>query len=155
MPRRESARACLYTRIDAEDSNAALKWYRGFKKGVLSLEERPNRCPETTESSGSSICCMATSRIFTAPSTASITDVAADWGNLFIGNGPCGLFVPQGEGGVHVGGLARGNPGGAGSDGQRDERDRGEHSEAPGVHAIGKDIGQGTDRRYSKGETRH
>jgi len=36
--------ADLYTKIQAEHSEAALKWYRSFKQAVLSLEERPNRC---------------------------------------------------------------------------------------------------------------
>ena len=29
---------------------AALKWHRGLKKAILSLEEQPNRCPLTPES---------------------------------------------------------------------------------------------------------
>lgn len=37
--------AILYGRIDAESSAAALKWYRGLKNKILSLEEHPNRCP--------------------------------------------------------------------------------------------------------------
>ena len=36
--------------INAEHSDAALKWYRGFKEAILSLEEQPNRCPVTPES---------------------------------------------------------------------------------------------------------
>jgi toxin ParE1/3/4 len=40
----------LYGHIDAEDSEAALKWYRGFKEAILSLEDQPNRCPVTPES---------------------------------------------------------------------------------------------------------
>jgi toxin ParE1/3/4 len=39
----------LYGEINAEDSNAALKWYRGLKEAILSLEEQPNRCPPTPE----------------------------------------------------------------------------------------------------------
>ena len=35
--------------IDAEHSDAVLKWYRGIKKAILSLEELPNRCPVTPE----------------------------------------------------------------------------------------------------------
>ena len=42
--------ALLYVRINAEDSDAALKWYRGFKEAILSLEEQPNRYPVTPES---------------------------------------------------------------------------------------------------------
>ena len=40
----------LYGKINALHSDAALKWYRGFKQAILSLEERPNRCPVTPES---------------------------------------------------------------------------------------------------------
>jgi len=35
----------LYARINAESSEAALKWYRGLKNDILSLEKHPNRCP--------------------------------------------------------------------------------------------------------------
>ncbi len=42
--------ASLYLRITAENSDAALKWYRGFKEAILSLEKQPNRCPVTPES---------------------------------------------------------------------------------------------------------
>lgn len=42
--------AFLYLQIKAEDSDAALKWYRGFKEAILSLEKQPNRCPVTPES---------------------------------------------------------------------------------------------------------
>ena len=41
--------AQIYRRINADDSDAALKWYRGFKQAILSLEEQPNRCPVTPE----------------------------------------------------------------------------------------------------------
>lgn len=47
--RAERDLALLYLQINAEDSDAALKWYRGFKKAILSLEEQPNRCPVTPE----------------------------------------------------------------------------------------------------------
>jgi plasmid stabilization system protein ParE len=43
--------ANLYEDIDAGDSSAALKWYKGLKEAVLSLEELPNRCPVTHEKS--------------------------------------------------------------------------------------------------------
>lgn len=43
--------ACLYDEIDAHNSKAALKWYRGLKKVVLSLDELPERCPATPEDS--------------------------------------------------------------------------------------------------------
>ena len=42
--------AHLYGRINAEYSDSALKWYRGLKEAILSLEEQPNRCPVTPES---------------------------------------------------------------------------------------------------------
>ena len=41
--------ASLYRKINAEESDAALKWYRGLKVAVLCLEELPNRCPVTPE----------------------------------------------------------------------------------------------------------
>jgi plasmid stabilization system protein ParE len=41
--------ASLYEEIDAGQSDAALKWYRGLKEAILSLEELPNRCPATPE----------------------------------------------------------------------------------------------------------
>ncbi|HEY3441968.1 MAG TPA: type II toxin-antitoxin system RelE/ParE family toxin [Paludibaculum sp.] len=40
----------LYEAIHAEDSDAALRWYRGLKEAILSLEEQPNRGPVTPES---------------------------------------------------------------------------------------------------------
>lgn len=48
--RAERDLALLYLQINAEDSGAALKWYRGLKEAILSLEGRPNRCPVTPES---------------------------------------------------------------------------------------------------------
>jgi toxin ParE1/3/4 len=39
----------LYEQINAENSRAALKWYRGLRRAVLSLEELPGRCPTTPE----------------------------------------------------------------------------------------------------------
>ncbi|HSC57908.1 MAG TPA: type II toxin-antitoxin system RelE/ParE family toxin [Nitrospira sp.] len=39
----------LFHAINAEHSDAALKWYRGLKEAILSLEEQPNRCPATPE----------------------------------------------------------------------------------------------------------
>jgi plasmid stabilization system protein ParE len=43
--------AQIYRHIAAENSDAALKWYRGFKQAILNLEELPNRCPITPENS--------------------------------------------------------------------------------------------------------
>jgi plasmid stabilization system protein ParE len=39
----------LYREIDAPDSAAARQWYRGLKQAILSLGEKPNRCPVTPE----------------------------------------------------------------------------------------------------------
>ncbi|MGO9094093.1 MAG: type II toxin-antitoxin system RelE/ParE family toxin [Bryobacteraceae bacterium] len=47
--RAERDLARLYEEIDAKHSGAALKWYRGLKDAILSLEEQPNRCPATPE----------------------------------------------------------------------------------------------------------
>jgi toxin ParE1/3/4 len=47
--RAERDLALLFDAINAEHSDAALKWYRGLKDAILSLEEQPNRCPETPE----------------------------------------------------------------------------------------------------------
>ncbi|MFN0165947.1 MAG: type II toxin-antitoxin system RelE/ParE family toxin [Bryobacteraceae bacterium] len=41
----------LFEAINAEHSDAALKWYKGLKEAILSLEQQPNRCPETPEDS--------------------------------------------------------------------------------------------------------
>ncbi|MDQ1473743.1 MAG: toxin ParE1/3/4, partial [Bryobacterales bacterium] len=40
----------LYGEINAESSEAAVKWYPGFKEAILRLEEQPTRCPLTPES---------------------------------------------------------------------------------------------------------
>ena len=40
----------LYRAVHAEHSDAALKWYRGLKAAILSLEAQPNRCPLAPES---------------------------------------------------------------------------------------------------------
>jgi plasmid stabilization system protein ParE len=42
--------ALIFDAINAGQSDAALKWYRGLKEAILSLENHPNRCPETPES---------------------------------------------------------------------------------------------------------
>jgi plasmid stabilization system protein ParE len=41
--------ASLYDEIHAGDSGAALKWYKGLKEAILSLEKLPGRCPKTRE----------------------------------------------------------------------------------------------------------
>jgi plasmid stabilization system protein ParE len=43
--RAERDLAQLYEAINAEHSEAALKWYLGLKLAILSLKEHPNRCP--------------------------------------------------------------------------------------------------------------
>lgn len=47
--RAERDLAHLYEEINATNSEAAQKWYRGLKQDILSLEEQPNRCPVTRE----------------------------------------------------------------------------------------------------------
>jgi len=47
--RAERDLAHLYGEINAEHSDAALKWYRGLKEAILSLEDNPTRCPATPE----------------------------------------------------------------------------------------------------------
>jgi toxin ParE1/3/4 len=47
--RAERDLAFLFAEINAGHSDAALKWYRGLKEAILSLEEHPNRCPVTRE----------------------------------------------------------------------------------------------------------
>jgi toxin ParE1/3/4 len=47
--RAERDLANLYNEINAQQSDAALKWYRGLKEAILSLEGHPNRCPVTHE----------------------------------------------------------------------------------------------------------
>lgn len=49
-PRAERDLAHLYEHINSEHSDAALKWYRGLKEAILTLEMYPNRCPVTSES---------------------------------------------------------------------------------------------------------
>ncbi len=45
--RAERDLAHLYGEINADHSDAALKWYLGLKVAILSLEVQPNRCPVT------------------------------------------------------------------------------------------------------------
>lgn len=47
--RAERDLALLFAKIHAQHSAAALKWYRGLKASILSLEEQPNRWPVTHE----------------------------------------------------------------------------------------------------------
>jgi toxin ParE1/3/4 len=48
--RAERDLAFLFNAINAGRSDAALQWYLGLKDAILSLEERPSRCPKTAES---------------------------------------------------------------------------------------------------------
>jgi plasmid stabilization system protein ParE len=63
--------ASLYQDINAGESDAALKWYRGLKEAVLSLEEHPDRCPVTPEKKQLRHLLYGNKRTFTASSTAS------------------------------------------------------------------------------------
>lgn len=45
--RAERDLAHLYREINADHSDAALKWYLGPKEAILTLEVQPNRCPVT------------------------------------------------------------------------------------------------------------
>jgi len=47
--RAERDLAFLFAEINAEHSDAALKWYRGLREAILSLGEHPNRCPVAPE----------------------------------------------------------------------------------------------------------
>lgn len=52
MPRAERDLAGIFAAIDAEHSDAALRWFRGLERAVLTLEQLPNRCPVTPEHRG-------------------------------------------------------------------------------------------------------
>lgn len=41
--------AALFEEKKASSSTAALKWFRGLRKAVLSLEKMPDRCPPAPE----------------------------------------------------------------------------------------------------------
>jgi toxin ParE1/3/4 len=41
--------AHLYNDINAQDSDAAFKWYQGLKAAILTLENHPNRCAMAPE----------------------------------------------------------------------------------------------------------
>ena len=47
--RAERDLAHLYDKINAASSGTALKWYKGLRNAILSLEEAPNRCLATRE----------------------------------------------------------------------------------------------------------
>jgi plasmid stabilization system protein ParE len=50
MPRALKDLDAIYLQIGADQSDAALEWYRGLKAAILSLANSPNRCPMTTGS---------------------------------------------------------------------------------------------------------
>jgi toxin ParE1/3/4 len=49
MPRAKRDLALLFEHIHASESAAAFRWYQSLKQEIFSLEETPNRCPETPE----------------------------------------------------------------------------------------------------------
>jgi plasmid stabilization system protein ParE len=49
MPRAERDLEDIYSAVDAEQSDAAFRWFRGLERAVFTLEEAPNRCPVTPE----------------------------------------------------------------------------------------------------------
>jgi toxin ParE1/3/4 len=48
-PRARRDLVILFRDIHAEDSETALKWYKGLRDAALTLERLPNRCPATPE----------------------------------------------------------------------------------------------------------
>ena len=55
--------ANLYTEINSGRSDAALKWFLGLKKAILSLENYPNRSPATPEKKSCGTYSTVTSRM--------------------------------------------------------------------------------------------
>ncbi len=49
MPRAERDLASIYSSINAEESDAALRWFRGLERALFTLEAMPTRCPVTPE----------------------------------------------------------------------------------------------------------
>jgi toxin ParE1/3/4 len=39
----------IYVAINAQYSDAAFRWFNGLERALLTLEERPDRCPVTPE----------------------------------------------------------------------------------------------------------
>lgn len=39
----------LFDNVHARDAEAAMRWYKGLKGAVLTLEKLPNRCPAVPE----------------------------------------------------------------------------------------------------------
>jgi plasmid stabilization system protein ParE len=49
MPRAERDFVALYDALDVEHSDAAVRWFNGLQRAVLTLEVNPHRCPMTPE----------------------------------------------------------------------------------------------------------
>lgn len=49
MPRAQRDMAALYLQIAGPSSEAARKWYRGFRDSIRTLRKNPERCPATAE----------------------------------------------------------------------------------------------------------
>jgi toxin ParE1/3/4 len=48
-PRARRDLALLFRDIHGEESETALRWYKGLREAALTLEKLPNRCPATPE----------------------------------------------------------------------------------------------------------
>src|ERR1035437_363289 len=44
MPRAGRDLEAIYSAVDAEQSDATFRWFRGLERAVLTLEETPTRC---------------------------------------------------------------------------------------------------------------
>jgi toxin ParE1/3/4 len=49
IPRAERDLAGIYNWIGAPSSDAARSWYLGLREAIRTLQNNPNRCPETPE----------------------------------------------------------------------------------------------------------
>jgi toxin ParE1/3/4 len=49
MPRAERDLAGVYAALNAEQSDAAFRWFGGLERALFTLEETPTRCPVTPE----------------------------------------------------------------------------------------------------------
>ena len=49
MPRAERDFAAIFETINAQHSDAAVRWFNGLRRAVLTLENNPARCPVTPE----------------------------------------------------------------------------------------------------------
>jgi plasmid stabilization system protein ParE len=48
-PRAERDFGDLFLEINASESEAAFRWYRGLQDAILTLRQHPDRCPVTPE----------------------------------------------------------------------------------------------------------